>query len=97
MSRRRQFVDTPAPAAPPQLRRCRVEMSVLAQAYEYGCTLGPGKLVDLDERVADGVTLRDLVRDEWFDPPSPTASGTDLNIDRPAVVAGESEEHDHGA
>ena len=78
-------------------------MSVLAQAYEYGRTLGPGALVDLDEPVAPGVTLRDLVRDDWFDPPSPTMSSPNFTTDRPADQADESrtsalsEEHDHGA
>lgn len=57
----------------PTLRRCRVVASVCAPAYEYGRTFAPGALVDLEERVADGVTLRDLVRDEWFDPPAADA------------------------
>jgi hypothetical protein len=43
-----------------------VEAAILAPRYHFSRALGPGVRVDLNERVAPGVTLRDFVREEWF-------------------------------
>ncbi len=69
MTKRRPAASASAPAPPPVLRRCRVHTSVHAPRYEYGRTLAPDQLVNLDDPIAEGVTLRAFVRDEWFDPP----------------------------
>ena len=91
MSARRRHVDVGLERAP-QLRRCRVHSSVTALRHDYGRNLVPGELVDLDEPVAPGVTLRDLVRDAWFDQPNAPTPPIEVPTDAPSPAP--SEEHD---
>lgn len=84
----RQQEATTAPAQ--QVRRCRAQVSVCAPAYDYGRSFGPGELVDLATPIAEGVTLRDLVREDWFEAPEAPALSP---ISEPALTA---EEHHDG-
>ncbi len=65
---KRRAVPSPAATTAPPRYRCRVEVAVLSRAPAFSQRLSPGSLVDLDARVAEGVTLRDLVREDWFEP-----------------------------
>lgn len=51
------------------IRKCRVEAAVLGNGFSR--QLGPGQMVNLDERLAAGVTLRDVVDPAWFEPEVP--------------------------
>jgi hypothetical protein len=58
---------------------CRAYLTVQSTQHEYSRAFGPGAQVDLDEVVAPGVTIADLVagREDCFSPveeaPSPAA------------------------
>lgn len=43
----------------------------IAGRREFGRRLGPGQVVDLDERLSAGVTLRDVVDESWFESVEP--------------------------
>ncbi len=49
------------------LHRCLVEASILSVEHGYSRALGPGAIVDIEEPVAPGLKLRDLIREEWFE------------------------------
>lgn len=50
------------------IRISKVEAS--AQGDGWGKRIGPGAFVDLDERLAPGVTVRDQFPEEWFEAPA---------------------------
>ncbi len=49
--------------------------------HNYSRALGPGGLVDLEEKVSSDLKLRDFVLDSWFEPadPGPPNLADDLN------------------
>jgi len=55
-------------AVPPRadVRRSRVEASTLVPGVG-GKNIGPGQLVDLDELVGHGLSVRDLFPLDWFE------------------------------
>ena len=60
------------------VRRARVQINL--SIPEYGRTIGPGQLVDLNEPVGS-TTLRAYVDEAWFEPvepQAPTATPTPL-------------------
>lgn len=57
------------------MRTSRVEASATVPGVG-GKNIGPGQLVDLDEVVGGGQTVRDLFPAEWFEPvPAAPAAG----------------------
>ncbi len=49
------------------LHRSIAENTVNATRFEYSRAFGPGQIVDLEESIADGVKLRDVVRSGAFE------------------------------
>ena len=69
--------------------------SVVSAQHNYSRALGPGALVDLNEHVCHGLQLRDLVKDEWFDPPEPKEEKAE-QYPEPEPEPAINEESDHG-
>jgi hypothetical protein len=78
-------------------RRCRVWVAVISKRREYSKRLGPGGIVNLNEMTYPGVRLRDLVKEEWFDPESPPKEKTTESDSRPTPEPGITEENKDGA
>ena len=72
-------------------RRCLVGAAVMAP--DYGRTLVIGHLVDLDERLPQGGTLADVVREDWFGPVeagvAQAQAGPHTLMESPAIPAAE--------
>ncbi|MDP1570341.1 MAG: hypothetical protein Q8L86_10080 [Vicinamibacterales bacterium] len=50
------------------LRKCRVTASVTGTAFEGSAQLVAGQMVDLDQSIGGGHTLRAYVHESWFEP-----------------------------
>ena len=57
-----------ASTAPARLRVCLVEFSVVSRELEFSYAAAPGRIVNLDERLAKDITLSDVTRPGWFGP-----------------------------
>lgn len=62
------------------LRRSKVIASTIIPGVG-GKNIGPGQLVDLDETIANGQTVRDLFPENWFEAMEP-ASDTQVQARR---------------
>lgn len=49
-------------------RRCLVTVTVTGATFEGGLSMGPGQIVDLDQAIGGGRTLRECVDVAWFAP-----------------------------
>jgi len=73
--------------APAVLYRCRAETSVVLPGYSKA--MGPGSIVDLDEEISPGQRLRDVIREDCFEPIEETNKQTEEIEVWPSKLDGE--------